>query len=93
MATRIKVSSKGQVVLPKEVRERHRIRAGEELEVVDRPNEIVLRKVSRIAPTRIEDVAGCLHRPGQKPRTLKEMDEGVMREAKRVGDRIKRGLG
>jgi AbrB family looped-hinge helix DNA binding protein len=90
---RIKVSSKGQIVLPKEVRERHRIRAGGELEVIDRADEIVLRPVARFAPTRIEDVYGCLYRKGQRPRTLKEMDEGVMREAKRVGDRIKRGLG
>jgi len=89
--TRTRLSSKGQVVIPKEIRERHGLRAGAELELVDRPNEIVLRKVARFAPTRIEDVAGCLKT--NKRRTLKEMDEGVMREATRVGDRIKRGLG
>jgi AbrB family looped-hinge helix DNA binding protein len=91
---RTRLSSKGQVVIPKEMREEMGLRAGAELEVLRRrPNEIVLRTVSRVVPTRIEDVAGCLYRPGQRAKTLKEMDEGVMREAKRVGDRIKRGLG
>ena len=90
---RTRLSSKGQIVIPKEIRDRHGLRAGAILEVVDRPNEIVLRPVARFAPTRIEDVAGCLYRKGQRARTLKEMDAGVMREAKRVGDRIKRGLG
>jgi AbrB family looped-hinge helix DNA binding protein len=90
---RIKVSSKGQVVLPKDLRERQGIDPGVELEVSERGREIVLRKVRRIETTRIEDVAGCLHRPGQRALTIREMDEGVMREAKRVGDRIKRGLG
>ena len=90
---RVKLSTKGQVVLPKDVRDRHGLKAGAELELVDRPSEIVLRKASHVVPTRIEDVAGCLFRKGQRPRTLREMDQGVMREAKRVGNRIKRGLG
>jgi AbrB family looped-hinge helix DNA binding protein len=88
---RTRLSSKGQVVIPKEIREHHRLREGSELEIVDRPNEIVLRKVRRVEPTRIEDVAGCLKT--DKRLTIRQMDEAVMREAKRVGDRIKRGLG
>ena len=90
---RTRVSSKGQIVIPKEIRERHRLREGSELDIVDRQDEIVLRKVSPFPATRIEDVAGCLYRKGQRPLTIKEMDEAVKGEAKRVGDRIKRGRG
>jgi AbrB family looped-hinge helix DNA binding protein len=43
------VSSKGQIVLPKMVRERRSIRTGDDLEVIipEGSDDIVLRKVSR----------------------------------------------
>ena len=43
MATRIKASSKGQVVLPKRTRERLGITAGTELDVIDTPTGVELR--------------------------------------------------
>lgn len=40
------VSSKGQVVIPKDVRERLKIAAGDQFDVVERPDGVLLRKTS-----------------------------------------------
>ena len=55
------VSTRGQVILPKAIRERLRWDAGTRL-VVEQTAEGVLLKpaTSRFAPTRPEDVFGCL---------------------------------
>jgi AbrB family looped-hinge helix DNA binding protein len=54
------MSTKGQVVLPKSVRERHGWKAGEKFVVEDQPEGVFLRRVEQQAHTRYEDVAGCL---------------------------------
>lgn len=77
---RTRLSSKGQVIIPKEVRERHGWRAGLELEVEDHGDAVVLREVNRFPPTTVEEVYGCLKYDGP-PATVEEMDEAVMREA------------
>ena len=41
------LSSKGQIVIPAPVRERHKFRAGDELLIEEREDEIVLRKAQR----------------------------------------------
>lgn len=38
------VSSKGQIVIPKDVRDRLNITTGDQLEVVERPDGVLLRK-------------------------------------------------
>ncbi len=44
----VKVSKKGQIVIPKEVREQLNISSGEKLAVIVRDDEIVLRKVEKL---------------------------------------------
>ncbi|WP_297488117.1 AbrB/MazE/SpoVT family DNA-binding domain-containing protein [Thermococcus sp.] len=44
---RVKVSSKGQIVLPKIIREKFDIREGDEIEVLDLGDEIVLVPVKK----------------------------------------------
>lgn len=62
---RTRLSSKGQVVLPKEVRERHGWRAGTEIEVEDQGEVVVLRPVTpKIRPTTLEELRGCLKYDG-----------------------------
>jgi AbrB family looped-hinge helix DNA binding protein len=51
MAREIRVSTKGQIVLPKDVRDRLCWSAGETLEVVEHMNAVTLRLSPRIAPT------------------------------------------
>ena len=41
------VTSKGQVTIPKHIRDRNAITAGTRLEVVERGDEIILRKVKK----------------------------------------------
>jgi AbrB family looped-hinge helix DNA binding protein len=44
----VKVSKKGQIVIPKEVREKLDIKSGGKLAVIIRENEIILRKVEKL---------------------------------------------
>jgi len=44
----VKVSKKGQIVIPKEAREKLKIREGEKLALILRDDEIVLKKIERI---------------------------------------------
>jgi len=55
----VKVSSKGQIIIPKEVRERLGVRTGERLLVLSRDGEILLRKTQGIS---IEEIAGKIEK-------------------------------
>jgi len=50
----IKVSSKGQIVIPKEIRKKLGVRGGEKLLVLTRNGDILLRKTEEIS---IKDIA------------------------------------
>ena len=78
-----RISSKGQVVIPKDVRERHGWKEGTELEVEDAANSVTLRAVASPFPrTTLDDVIGCIGYRG-RPLTIEEMDAAVAREARR----------
>ena len=55
----VKVSSKGQIVIPKCVRERLGVRPGEKLLVLSRDGEILLRKTEEVS---IEEIAEKIER-------------------------------
>ncbi len=57
---RTRVSTKGQVILPKAVRDRHGWSAGTVLEIEDGPNGVTLKPAPFVPRTRLEDVAGML---------------------------------
>jgi len=50
----VKVSSKGQIVIPKDIRKKLGVRTGEKLLVLSRDREILLRKAEEIS---IEEIA------------------------------------
>lgn len=56
-----KLSTKGQIVLPKEIRSSHAWGPGTEFTVEETRDGILLRPARRFPPTKVEDVAGCLH--------------------------------
>ena len=60
------LSSKGQLVIPKAVRDDARVSAGSLFEVRYVEGEIRLRAVLSVPATALEDVSGCLARPGHK---------------------------
>ena len=61
---RVTVSSKGQVVIPKSLRDRHNIRTGDQLLVSAVGDELRFRPAPTISETRLESVAGMLKQGG-----------------------------
>ncbi|HRO13417.1 AbrB/MazE/SpoVT family DNA-binding domain-containing protein [Amaricoccus sp.] len=80
------VSTKGQVILPKAIRERRDWDAGTRLLVEETPEGVLLRPAPAFAATRPEAVFGLLPHRGP-PLSLEEMDAAVMAEARRRRDR------
>jgi AbrB family looped-hinge helix DNA binding protein len=76
------VSTKGQVILPKAVRDRREWSAGTRLLVEDTPDGVLLKRAAAFAPTRPEKVFRMLLR-GDAPKSVEEMDAAVLREARR----------
>ena len=77
-----RLSSKGQVVLPRAIRAAKSWRPGQALEVVSTVDGVLLKPVKAFAETRLADVAGSLPHTG-KPRTLAQMDAAIAAEARR----------
>lgn len=78
----IRLSTKGQVILPKSIRQRRRWDAGTRLVVEDTAEGVLLKAAPIFEPRRPEDVFGSLAIAGP-PKTLEEMDAGVLAEARR----------
>jgi AbrB family looped-hinge helix DNA binding protein len=77
------LSTKGQVILPKAIRDRLRWNAGTRLTVEHTADGVLLKPLTTaFAQTRSEDVFGCLPYKGS-PRSIEEMEAGVSMEAKR----------
>jgi AbrB family looped-hinge helix DNA binding protein len=76
------VSTKGQVILPADIRRRRNWNAGTRLLVEETPEGVLLKPARLFAATMPEQVFGCLHYQG-KPKTLEEMQEGIATEARR----------
>lgn len=70
------VSTKGQVILPKAIRDKRRWNNGTRLVVQDTPAGVLLTSEPLFPPTRVEDVFGMLKYDGP-PKTIKEMEEAV----------------
>ena len=80
------VSDKGQVILPKTIRERRDWQAGTRLIVEETTEGVLLTRAPAFSPTRPEEVFGILPSKGEA-KTLEAMEAGVMAEARRHHDR------
>lgn len=76
------VSTKGQVILPSAIRQRREWGAGTRLTVEETAEGVLLKPAPAFAETRPAAVFGSLPHKG-KPKTLDEMEAGVLAEAKR----------
>lgn len=76
-----RLSTKGQLIIPKEIRRRHGWTAGTELIVEDQGNSVVLRQVEDLPVTTVEDLVGCTGYKGPT-RSLEEMEAGIARGAR-----------
>ena len=78
----ITLSSKGQIVIPKRIRESHGWKPGATFIIVEEDNGLFLKPAIKKKTASIEDVIGCAGYSGPK-KTLAEMDAAIMEEAQR----------
>ena len=73
-----RLSTKGQVVLPKDVRETLGLSSGTELEVEVRDGLVVLRPIRK---TTVDDLLGMLPWSGEA-KSLEDMEDGIAQGAR-----------
>ena len=84
---RTRLSSKGQLVLPKAIRDADEWAEGTEFIVERVPEGVLLRPVRPLPVTRLEDVIGCVGYRG-RTRSIAEMEQAIAK-----GVRARRGRG
>jgi AbrB family looped-hinge helix DNA binding protein len=77
-----RLSSKGQVIIPKVLRSRHHWEPGQELVAIDMDDGVLLRPASAFSLTSLREVAACLPFTG-KAKTLEDMEEAIKAGAKK----------
>lgn len=86
MNARAKISSKGQLVLPKAVRDAHGLAPGSEVDIESTGDAIVLRPRTRKSREgrvyKLEEVAGMLKYSGP-PVSIRDMDRAIEEEIRR----------
>lgn len=82
LVTRTRLSTKGQVILPKSVRDHLGWAPGTELSVEKTAEGVLLRRSVQRPVTTLDDVFGSLHVNGRHL-TLADMDDAVAEEARR----------
>lgn len=76
------VSTKGQVILPKAIRDKRHWVSGTRLTVEETAEGVLLKAEPIFPETKIEDVYGMLRRDGP-PISLEEMDKAITEEVRR----------
>jgi len=61
-----RLSSRGQIVIPKSIREARNWTAGQEFDIVESDNALVLRPRKPFPETKLDEVAGCLEYDGPR---------------------------
>lgn len=81
------ITSKGQITIPREVRDHLHVREGDRIEFeIGRDGEVRVRPVTGS----VEELFGMLRRPGAT-RSLEEIDEGIAALARKEDERVRRG--
>jgi AbrB family looped-hinge helix DNA binding protein len=82
MELTVTLSTKGQLILPKSIRQQRRWEAGTRLIVEETAEGVLLKSAPIFEPACPDDVFGSLKVSGP-PKTLEEMDAGIVAEARR----------
>jgi antitoxin PrlF len=70
------LTTKGQVTIPKAVREHLGVDTGDRLSfVVQEDGAVLVRPISR----HVRELGGLLHRPGRRPVSIRAMEQGIAR--------------
>jgi len=80
-----RLSTKGQIILPKNIRTSRAWVPGTEFTVEETGDGVLLRPTGRFPQTSIEQVAGCL-RPKRKSKTVAQMRAAIRHEVMRRHD-------
>jgi AbrB family looped-hinge helix DNA binding protein len=73
------ITTKGQVTIPKSVRDSLMLSTGDKIEfVVTNKREVLIRPISK----KVDEVFGILHKPGRKTVSVAEMDEKIRQKMK-----------
>jgi AbrB family looped-hinge helix DNA binding protein len=76
-----KITSKGQMVIPKAVREKLGLKTGDSLDfIIQEGGEIVVKP----AVHDVRELKGLLYRKGQSPVTVEEMKQTIRQRSRRV---------
>ena len=75
------LSSKGQLILPKSIREARRWQPGLRFTVEPVHGGVLLKPLKPVPPTRFEDVFGCLKYKG-RPKTIAQMNQAIAKEVR-----------
>lgn len=87
MGARATVTSKGQITLPKEVRDRHNLKPGDVVEFIEKNGETVVQARN----IRAVDLFGILGPPPSgRSLSIEEIDEAIMNAVAEDDERIKR---
>ncbi len=77
------MTSKGQITIPKEIRDSLKLSTGDKIEfILTNSREALLRPVSK----KVDEVFGRLYQPNRNPASIEEMNAAI---AKRIRARIK----
>jgi AbrB family looped-hinge helix DNA binding protein len=76
------LSTKGQFILPKAIRDRRHWPAGTRLIVEDTPDGVLLKSAPVFAPTTMDAVFGSLGHEGSA-RSIEDMNAAIVAEGKR----------
>ena len=72
---RATITGKGQVTIPKEIRDHLKVKAGDRIDfIVGRDGNVVVRA----GTLHVGDLKGMLRKPGRRPVSIEEMDEAVL---------------
>jgi AbrB family looped-hinge helix DNA binding protein len=78
---RARISSKGQLVLPKAIRKSRDLVPGSEVEVEEVPGGVLLKLVRGPRDVPLDDLLGCAGYSGPA-KTLKDMEKAIARGAR-----------
>ena len=74
------LTTKGQITIPKEVREHLGVETGDRLSfVVQQDGTVLVQSITR----HVRELGGLLHRAGRRPVSIREMDEGIATRMRR----------
>ena len=76
----VTMSTKGQVVIPRELREHLGWREGTRLEILSQAGGVVIRPVRALPESTVEDLLGFLKYVGP-PKTIEDMNDAIAKGA------------